>query len=103
VKLIAHFRLNAEVMNTLSCIFTPQYAFTTTLPSPGSVSIAIRLRNGRPRFYSRRKRGRDFFLSITASRPALGPIQPPVRWVPDAPSPGVKRPGHEASSAGVNV
>jgi hypothetical protein len=29
-------------------------------------------------------------------RPALGPTQPPVQWVPEAPSSGVKRPGREA-------
>jgi len=31
------------------------------------------------------------FLFATASRPALGPTQPPIQWVP-----GVKRPGREA-------
>jgi hypothetical protein len=35
-------------------------------------------------------------LSATASRPALGPIQPPVQRVPDALPPGVKGPGREA-------
>jgi hypothetical protein len=30
------------------------------------------------------------------SRPALGPIRPPIEWVPEALSPGVKRPGREA-------
>jgi hypothetical protein len=32
----------------------------------------------------------------TASRKALGPIQPPIQWVPGALSLGVKRPGREA-------
>jgi len=32
---------------------------------------------------------------VTASRPALGPTQPPVKCVPDSPTPGVKQPGHE--------
>jgi hypothetical protein len=35
--------------------------------------------------------GRDnVFLFSAASRPALGPTQPPIQWVPRALSPGVK-------------
>jgi len=33
-----------------------------------------------------------FFLFVPASGPALGPIQHPIQWVPEAISPGVKRP-----------
>jgi hypothetical protein len=33
---------------------------------------------------------------LFTSRPALGPTQPPFQRVPEAPSPGVKRPGDEA-------
>jgi len=36
------------------------------------------------------------FLFTTASRPGLGPIQPPIKWVPEYLSLGVKRPGREA-------
>jgi hypothetical protein len=32
----------------------------------------------------------------TLSRPALGPTQPPIQWVPAVFSPGTKRPGREA-------
>jgi len=37
------------------------------------------------------------FLFVTASRPALGPTQPPIQWIPWAFKPGVKRPGREAN------
>jgi len=38
----------------------------------------------------------SLFLFTTASRPALGPTQPPMQWVQGALSLGLKRPGHEA-------
>jgi hypothetical protein len=37
------------------------------------------------------------FLFFTASRPALGPTHPPMKWTPVAISPGIKRPGRVAS------
>jgi hypothetical protein len=37
----------------------------------------------------------DFFLT-PASRPVLGPTQPPIQWVPGVLSLEVKRPGREA-------
>jgi hypothetical protein len=36
-------------------------------------------------------RGKRIFVLALASRPALGPIQPPVQWVPGVLSPGVNR------------
>jgi hypothetical protein len=40
-------------------------------------------------------RGWKFFSLTLASRPALGPTQPPMQWVPGALSLGVKWPGRE--------
>jgi len=42
-------------------------------------------------FESRQKMG--LFLFTTATRSALGPIQPPIQWLRGALSLGVKRPG----------
>jgi hypothetical protein len=47
-----------------------------------------------PEFDSRE--GPGIFIFITVSRPALGPIQPPIQWLSGALSPGVKRLGREA-------
>jgi hypothetical protein len=40
--------------------------------------------------------GLGIFLFTTASRPVLGPTQPPIQWVPGALSLGIKWPGREA-------
>jgi hypothetical protein len=43
------------------------------------------------------RRGKRIFPLSSMSRPALGPTQPPVQWVPGVLSPGVKaRPGIDA-------
>jgi hypothetical protein len=54
-----------------------------------SVGVATRLRAGRPGFDSRQRQ--DILLFSIAPRPALGPTQSLVQWVP-----GVKRQGREA-------
>jgi hypothetical protein len=43
------------------------------------------------------RQGLGIFLSATASRPALGPIQPPIQLVPGIVSPRAKRSGREAN------
>jgi hypothetical protein len=55
-------------------------------------SYGLNNRGSRLRFPA----GAGIFLLTTASRPALGPTQPPIQWVPGALSLGVKRPGREA-------
>jgi len=40
----------------------------------------------------------EFFLFATASRPTLGPTQPPIQWVPGFLTPGLKRSGREADN-----
>jgi hypothetical protein len=42
------------------------------------------------------RQGIGIFLLTTVSRPALGPTQSPIHWVPGALSLGIKRPGCEA-------
>jgi hypothetical protein len=42
------------------------------------------------------RRGLGILLFATASRPALGPTQPHIQWVPGALSLGVKQQGCEA-------
>jgi hypothetical protein len=54
------------------------------------------LRAARPRGRSSSPGRVQNFLFSTASRPALGSIQPPIQWVPGALSPEVKWLGREA-------
>jgi hypothetical protein len=37
------------------------------------------------------------FLFATVSRPIMGPIQPTIKWITGALSPGVKRPDRESN------
>jgi hypothetical protein len=60
-----------------------------------SVSTVAKLRDGRPGFDPRQ--GQGFFLFVTASRPALEPIQPAIQWAPGDLSAGVKRPERESN------
>jgi hypothetical protein len=58
---------------------------------PGS-SVSVWLRAGRPGDRgSIQGKKKEFFSLAAVSRPALGPTQPPVQWVPGVLSPGVKR------------
>jgi hypothetical protein len=49
----------------------------------------------RMNFLSQIPSKKNFHFS-TASKPILGPTQPPIHWVPGTLSPGVKRPWREA-------
>jgi hypothetical protein len=49
---------------------------------------------GRPEFDPRQRQ--RIFPVASVSRPALGPIQPPVQWVPGILSRGKERPGRDA-------
>jgi hypothetical protein len=42
------------------------------------------------------QQGQEISRCFIASRPALGPTQPPIQWVPEDVSLGVKRQGREA-------
>jgi hypothetical protein len=59
-----------------------------------SASIVTRLRAGQWGFDS--WQGQRSFLFATASRPILGPTQPPMQWISGPVSPGIKRSGRGA-------
>jgi len=78
--------------NTDILLYTSEARITKCRDS--SVSVGIRVRAGRSGFDSRQRFG--ISLYATASRPALGPAQPPIQWVPGILTPAVKRQGCEA-------
>jgi hypothetical protein len=43
------------------------------------------------------------FLYFTVSRPVLGPIQPPVKLVPGAPSPATERPERDVHNLSPSI
>jgi hypothetical protein len=45
------------------------------------------------------RQGQHVSVYSTASRPALEPTQPSIKWVPGALSPGVKRSGRETDDS----
>jgi hypothetical protein len=47
------------------------------------------------------RQGQECFLFSTMSRPALGPTQPSIQWVPGAVSHGVKRLWREAGHSSI--
>jgi len=71
-------------------------ALFINLYAVNSLSIATRLRAGRLGFESQLGLGM-FLFATSVSRPAPGPNQPPIPWVPGAPSLGVKRWRREAN------
>jgi hypothetical protein len=78
---------NPQVHNTLSLWHTLSYCLLLS-------GIALGYGLDDRGFESRQRLG--IFLFTSASRPALGPTQPPIRWVTVASSLGVKRPGRKA-------
>jgi len=80
------------------------YSLQTLLPWVDHISTAIKVLCGFKWYFDksvdwttgvRFPVGAGIFLLATAPRPALGPTQPPIQWVPGVLSPGVKRPERE--------
>jgi hypothetical protein len=65
------------------------------------IGIALGYGPDDPGFESRQ--GLGIFLFTIASKPALGPTQPPIQWVPGDLSQGVKRLGREADHTSPSI
>jgi hypothetical protein len=75
--------------------FFPWSTLKNIQASSGSIVSDYGLDDRASGFYPRR--GQRIFPLSSVSRPALGPTQPPVQWVPGVLSLGVKaQPGHDA-------
>jgi hypothetical protein len=72
---------------------SPLHLFLLSLYEGGSVSKAMYV-GDRVQFLAGLRKG--LFLFIIASTPAVEPTEPPIQWIPEALSVGVKRTGREA-------
>jgi len=71
------------------------YEYVNHLQNGSPAIIETRLRTGRSGFNSRKGQWWDFFLFATALRLALGPTEPPIKWISGALNPDIKRLGRE--------
>jgi hypothetical protein len=77
----------------VSCLWVPHILIATLLWGAGLAQSVQCLTTGwttGPSGFDPR-RGQRIFLLASVSRPAPGPTQPPIQWVPGVLSPGVKR------------
>jgi hypothetical protein len=94
LKQVSHFMLYDQVNNQNNHCWVETINITSISWYNVSLSVNVLyvpdfLRNGRSRFDPRQ--GQTIFPLASVSRPAVGPTQPLVQWVPGVPSPGVKR------------
>jgi hypothetical protein len=80
-----------DLLKFIVCVFNEIMISECSLRT--RIAQSVQPLDGRPGFNSRQ--GQEIFMYSTVSRPALGPMQPPVQCIPGTLSPGVKRPGCE--------